>query len=193
MSNTRGLKCEDSGATVKAETVEEEIGAILRNMQLPDDWQDEIREAVVNEDDRQRLMERRHYLEGKLRRLGMAFADGAIKEPDYIRGRDAAKAELVTLVIPENTAVIDAGLYLETLRDLWDEAALEERRDICRLMLEAVYYDLRREHVTELIPKPPFLPLFRGISVLEEKKEQVGHFRVLPAARGNLAEEEPEA
>jgi len=181
MSNTRGLQCPDSGLSIKAETIEEEIGAILRNLRLPEDWQEEIREAVMSQDERQRLLERRRFLDGKLRRLGLAFADGVISEPDYIRERDAVQAELATLEIPEDVEVIDAGLYLETLRDLWDEATLEERRDICRLMLEAVYCDLRQGHITMLVPKPAFLPLFREIDVLKE--EEIGRFRVLPAAR----------
>lgn len=47
--------------------------------------------------------------------------------------KDVVQAELATLVIPEDVDVIDAGLYLETLRDLWDEATLEEQKEICRV------------------------------------------------------------
>ncbi|HEY76319.1 MAG TPA: recombinase family protein [Thermoflexia bacterium] len=186
MSHTRGLECADAGLWVKAELVEEEVGAILRNLRLPEDWQEEIRESVLDADERRRLLERRRYLEGKLRRLGMAFADGTITEGDYVRERDAVRAELARLEVPEDVAVIDAGLYLETLRDLWDEATLEERRDICRLMLEAVYYDMREKRVVELVPKAPFLPLFRTVEVLEEG--EIGRFRVLPAAREGMPE-----
>ena len=168
MSHTRGLECPDAGLWVKAELVEEEVGAILRNLRLPEDWQEEIRESVADADERRRLLERRRQLQEKLRRLGMAFADGVIEEPDYIRERDAVRAELARLEVPEEVGVIDAGLYLESLRELWDEATLEERRDICRLMLEAVYYDMRGKRVVELVPKATFRPLFRTVEVLEE-------------------------
>lgn len=191
MAYTRGLKCPDSGLWVQAEAVEEEIGAILRNLRLPEDWQEEIRESLINSDERQRLLERRRYLEGKLRRLGIAFADGVVSEMDYMRERDAVQAELARLEVPEDVAVIDAGLYLETLRDLWNEATLEERRGICQLMLEAVYYDLRSRQVVELVPKTVFLPLFRTVGVLEEREK--GRFWVLPAAREGLVEERAEA
>ena len=112
MANSRGLECEDSGLSVKADIIEEEVGIILRNLRLPEDWQDVIRKAVMSESERQQMLDRRRYLEGKLRRLGMAFVDGIVGRPDYIRERDAAQAELATLVIPENVDVIDAGLYL---------------------------------------------------------------------------------
>ncbi len=183
LSNSRGLQCDDSGLSVKADIIEEEIGTILRNLQLPEYWQDTIREAVMSEDERQQMLDRRRYLEGKLRRLGMAFADGVVGKSDYVHERDAVQAELATLVIPENVDVIDAGLYLETLRDLWDEATLEEQRDICRLLLKAVHYDLRQQCIVELIPELIFLPLFREISVLEEEEEKAGHFRILSTAR----------
>ncbi len=183
VTNSRGLHCPVSGTTVRAETAEDEIGTILRNFRLPEDWQDEIRRSVMNEDERQQMQARRQHLERKLHRLGIAFADGVIDEPEYIRERDAAQAELATLIVPENVDVIDAGLYLETLRDLWDEATLEEQRDICRLMLEKVYYDLQQERITELVPQPAFLPLFREIEVLEEKSDEIGHFVVKAKAR----------
>ncbi|MCP4605897.1 MAG: recombinase family protein [Proteobacteria bacterium] len=183
MTNTRGLECNNSGMSVKADTIEKELGAILCNLRLPENWQDEIREALKSEDERKQMLDRRRYLERKLRRLGMSFVDETITEPEYIRERDALKTELATLVISEDVDVIDAGLYLETLRDLWNEATLEEQKAICRLMLKTVYYDLRQQCITELIPEPTFLPLFREISVLEEKKEEIGHFRVLSTAR----------
>jgi site-specific DNA recombinase len=175
-TRTRGLRCEDSGMTVNAETVEGQIGAILRNLSLPEDWQEEIREGVMDADERRAMVERKQYLEGKLHRLGIAFADGVIDHPDYIKERDAIQAELATLVIPEEVAVVDAGLYLETLRELWDEATLEEQKEICKLMLETVYFDMRAEQITELVPRPEFLPLFREIEILRE--EEVGQFRV---------------
>ena len=130
----------------------------------------------MDADERKALIERKQYLEGKLHRLGIAFADGVIDHPDYIKERDAVQAELTTLVIPEDVAVIDAGLYLETLRDLWDEATLEERKEICQLMLEAVYFDMRTKQITELVPKSEFLPLFREMEILREG--EVGRFRV---------------
>jgi site-specific DNA recombinase len=181
-TRTRGLRCEDAGMTVNAETVEEQIGAILRNLRLPADWQEEIREGVVDADERKALVERKQYLEGKLHRLGIAFADGVIDHPDYIKERDAVQAELATLVIPEDVAVIDAGLYLETLRDLWDEATLEEQKEICQLVLESVYFDMQTEQITELVPNPEFVPLFREMDFLRE--DEGGKFRVLPERLG---------
>ncbi len=179
MTAGRGLSCPDSGLSIKAETVEAEVGAVLSGMRLKDEWQAEIRSALASEDERARLLERRRFLEGKLRRLGVAYVDGVVAEAEYQRERSAVQAELAGLVVPENVAVVVAGLYLETLSELWAAATLEEQKQIAQIVLEAVYYDLRRQRVTELAPKPVFLPLFREIPALEEL--EAGRFRVRAA------------
>ena len=42
----------------------------------------------------------------------------------------------------------------------WENATKEERRNMLRLMLEAVYVDTVSKEVVGLKPKPSFLPLF---------------------------------
>lgn len=175
-TRTRGLQCEDSGTTISAAVVEGQLGDIMRNLRLPDDWQEEIRKSVLDADERKALLERKQYLEGKLHRLGIAFADGVIDQPTYERERDAVQAELAALVVPEDISVIDAGLYLETLHDLWDEATLEEQKEICQLMLETVYFDMRNQQITALVPRSEYVPLFREIEILQETED--GRFRV---------------
>ncbi len=181
MSNTRGLQCADSGTSVNAELAEEQIGNIMRQLRLPEQWQSQIREALVSGDERQKLLDRKQYLEGKLSRLGLSFADGVISEQVYTHEKETLQAELATIVIPENVAVLDAGLYLDTLRDLWEHATLEEQKEICDSVLQSLYYDLRDKRITRLVPKPAFLPLFREIQGLTET--EFGQFAVSAALR----------
>ena len=176
MSKSRGLDCVDSGTPVKAELVEEQIGVLVRQLHLPEAWQQHIQEALLSGNERQKLLDRKAYLEGKLQRLGLAFADGVITKKQYTQGRDVIQKELATLVIPEDVAVLDAGLYLETLRALWDEATLEEQKEICNTLLETVYYDLQSKQITRLAPKAAYLSLFREIPGLTET--EFGKFAV---------------
>lgn len=67
-------------------------------------------------------------------------------------------------------------LYLETLRALWDEATLEEQKEICNTLLETVYYDLQSKQITRLAPKAAYLSLFREIPGLTET--EFGKFAV---------------
>jgi 3-hydroxybutyryl-CoA dehydratase len=68
-------------------------------------------------------------LTDNLHNLGIAFSDGTIDAQIYARKRDAYQAELAALIIPEDTQIIDGGLYLETLRDLWSAATPQEMHD----------------------------------------------------------------
>jgi len=171
MSYQRGLECSRSSIGVVADIPEEQVGEVFMAFRLPEDWQEEIRQQVMAADERQQLLERRKRLEEKLRRIGNLYRDLVISDDQYRRERDAIRAELDALVIPDEREVVEAGLYLETMRDLWAAATLEEQRDICRLVLEAVYYDVRERKLTSLVPKATFLPLFRQNPLLVEIAE----------------------
>jgi hypothetical protein len=135
----------------------------------------------LSADERQRLLDRQKYLEEKLSRLGLSFADGVISEETYAEERDLAQEELASIVIPEDVSVVDAGLYLETLQAIWDHATLKEQKEVCTLVLDAVYYDIRKQRITRLVPRPAFQPLFRGIPGLTET--ETGRFEVSPVLR----------
>ena len=177
MSHTRGLECPDSGSTVNADTAEEQMGELLGRLRLPEDWQDRIRDNLLSDDKRQQVRDRKKYLEDKLERLAETYVDGVISEEDYERQRDAIRNELKTLVVPEDVAVMDAGLYLETLDSLWQEATDKEKEEICKTMLERVYYDVPNERIKRLVPYPAFQPLFREMDRLKET--EYGEFKVI--------------
>jgi hypothetical protein len=52
------------------------------------------------------------------------------------------------------------GDHVEGRVVAWQGATKEERRDMLRTMLEAVYVDFTAKVVVGLKPKPSFLPLF---------------------------------
>lgn len=92
-----------------------------------------------------------------LHNLGIAFSDGTIDAQTYVHKRDAYQAELAALIIPEDTQIVDGGLYLETLRDLWSAATPQEMHDICHVLFDAVYCSVPHSRITRVIPKPQFI------------------------------------
>jgi hypothetical protein len=54
------------------------------------------------------------------------------------------------------------GDHVEGLVEAWSCGTREERRDILRMMLEAVYVDVPKRIVVALQVKPAFKPLFRA-------------------------------
>ena len=67
----------------------------------------------------------------------------------------------VFAVAAETQRVVMLGDHVEGVVAAWGSASTEERRDMLRMMLEAVYVDVANGMITCLKPKPNFLPLFR--------------------------------
>ena len=112
-------------------------------------------------DEAKRINKERAKTERELRRVGQAYADGALAEKEY-RGRlKLLKARLVTLVAPAVDAATEAGKLLEDLPTLWDQANLGERRLLLTAMLDAVYVDtIDKTGVISFQPKAAFKALF---------------------------------
>ena len=50
----------------------------------------------------------------------------------------------------------------QILGPAWEKATAHEKRDILRLIFDAVYVDLKAATVTGLVPKPAFRVFFDG-------------------------------
>jgi hypothetical protein len=62
--------------------------------------------------------------------------------------------------VPEVNVAVEAGILLERIQDLWQEATLEERHALLSGMIEAVYIDLPSRVVVGITPKGPFRQAF---------------------------------
>ena len=101
----------------------------------------------------------------KLHRLGKAFVDGMVDEPDYERHKAQLEFDLTALVVPEADAVAEAGRLVQRLPDLWAAADLSERRRLLLTVLDAVYVDARNARaVVSIRPKAAFEAIFAATS-----------------------------
>jgi hypothetical protein len=162
---------------VRAEVFEEQLGRILSAFQLPEDWQQDIQDEITSQSERQVIIEQRERVERKLARVAELYRDLVIDNEQYQRERDQLQAELKGLVIPEEEEMAEAGIYLEDVGELWDEATLEEQRDILRLMLNEVYCDVQEGRLTTLVPKPIFRLFFDRHPMLKETEQ--GRFNMV--------------
>ena len=99
-------------------------------------------------------------LEEKLKRLKHQYREVEIGEDEYRHELQLTQVKLATLVPPEEHEVIHLGDHIEGIPLAWRHATKEERRDMLRLMLDAVYVDLDTKEIVGFKPKPSFLPLF---------------------------------
>jgi hypothetical protein len=153
------------------------LGRVFSAFRLPEDWQQDIQDQVTSASDRQMIIEQRDRIERKLARVAELYRDLVIDNEQYQRERDQLQGELKTLVIPEEEEMAEAGIYLEDISELWDEATLEEQRDIVRLVLNEVYCDMQEARLTMLVPKPIFRLFFDQHPMLKENEE--GRFDII--------------
>lgn len=189
MSYARKLPCPlTANQGVRAEVFEEQIGRVFAAFQLPEDWQEEIQDKVVSESERQVIIEQRERIERKLARVAELYRDLVIDSEQYQRDRNQLQTELKALIIPEEEELAEAGIYLEDIGGLWDEATPEEQRDIVRLVLNEVYCDMQEGRLTALIPKPIFRLFFDQHPMLKETEE--GRFDILYPGAERAASQE---
>jgi hypothetical protein len=105
---------------------------------------------------------------------------GYIEDDEFQAEMAAVELALRKLDAPEVDGVqfedvVEAGEHIPGIAALWDEATLEERREIVMLLLEpgGLYYDLELKIIAAIKPKPAFAPvlhLLNGVIRFDEAK-----------------------
>ena len=129
-------------------------------MKLPDSWRELVIEHLSAREEVDEAEKKRVNLEERLLRVKKQYRDLEINEHEYEQELAITQAQVASLVPSEGQAVVQLGDNVEGLVLAWQGATKEERHQMLRLMLDAVYVDVNEKTVVGLQPKPPFLPLF---------------------------------
>lgn len=90
------------------------------------------------------------------------YHDGLFTDEEYHRQKKLLEMELEQLVVPAEDASEDAGKITMNLKNLWDEANLEEKNKLLLTMLDAVCVDAKKtKSIVVVRPKPQFNPSFQ--------------------------------
>ncbi len=174
VSKQRGfLDCPSAGRGVRANRVDPQVGTIVRQLKLPDDWQVRLQKLIEDEDDMEILASRRARLVAERRRLKQAWVRGDFEDEEdediYNRELNRIRRALADLPGPEELAAIQhAADLIEELWEVWDVAEKEDRRDLLRLALRDVKIDVLQSRVVSIEPYPVFVPLFRELEWMRE-------------------------
>ncbi len=106
-------------------------------------------------------------LRERLRRLQELYLDGYPDE-ECKREKEVILAALQTLGGTQEQEVLLPGDHVEGVIDAWRCASREEKRDMLKMMREAVYVDVDNKAVVALQIKQAFRPLFRAWLESEE-------------------------
>jgi len=193
MSRSRGYDdCPNSQIGVRAEKLHRQISAIVREIRLPPDWREELIQIIGEETEVSTLQNRRARLVARRRRLKEGYIRGDFDEDVdiYNRELERVRQEIARLPSEDDLGKIQqAADILDSLSEVWDEADLADQRDLTHLMLKKVQVDVVQGRLLLLHPNAPFIPLFRSVSILQERG--LGAFApVWPVETAQLPESE---
>ena len=156
----RGLPCDHHGGYIRGDLLEEQVSMIVSTLTLPKSWRELVLDLLSSKEEVDQMDRERARLQEKVRRLQRQYREVEIDEDDYRRELELTRAKLATLVVPGHGEIVQLGDHVEGIVSAWQAATKEERRDLLRLMLDAVYVDMDTKEVSGLQPKQSFLPLF---------------------------------
>ncbi len=150
--------CDTSrGSSVVAHRIDDAIGELFSAIDLQPDWRDRVAAAATrpggdNVDD----------LRDQRRRVGRAFADGALDQTEY-------QARITEIDGRITSAEIVAGPDLETvaalvgdLSALWNAATAIERQQLLEPLVDRAFVDLTAKVLVRVSPAPAFGALLRA-------------------------------
>jgi site-specific DNA recombinase len=174
MSYERGYDdCPNSRLGTRADALHAQVGAIVRLLELPTDWQAELTQLLGADDEVTTLANRRARLTAERRRLKESYLRGDFDEDEdlYRRALERIRRELEQLPSEDDMGQIkQAAVLLDALSEVWDDADVGDQRDLTHLMLREVQVDVAQGRVRLLYPTAPFVPLFRKIPLLAERE-----------------------
>ena len=169
MADGRGFDCVAGRRSTGTAPLHAQIGDLVTRLALPADWRDTVLKLLECSDGRHEVERERSRLAEKLRRLKRSYWEVEIDEATYGREKAETQAQIDALVIPEQTDILAAGQFLETLADVWAEATQAERTELLGLFLEAMFVDVAEGCVVCVQPQASYVALFRQVTDLREK------------------------
>ena len=187
MARARQLPCPVGGSRqVRTDVVTHQFGVLLQSLRLPTYWRDMVREKLLEAAKKAGLntasIEReKERLKLKRGRLLKQHREGYIDDEEFEGEVAAIDLTLRSLAAPEVDGVhledvIAAGERLPGMAALWSVATPEERREMVILLLEpgGLYYDVEKQEIAALVPRPTFLPVLRLLEGIIKYEESTG-------------------
>jgi len=150
--------------SVKASIYEEQIGAFLSHVKLPDDWRAHVLARLGESVERvDRVQQMRARLHSQLERYKRLFVLGDLSEHEYLAERQRIQNELATLTStqPDIPDLERAALLLENFGELWQRATDSEKWKLVDALIEQAW---RKDYrIIAIEPRPAMYLLLSTI------------------------------
>ena len=178
MSYQRGyLDCPHQRQGTRTDLVDPYVDAIIEGIELPDDWLEEIREQIGEDEELASIRNKRQRLEAERKRLKQLYIRGEFEEDIDLYKREAARIrrELDNIPTYDQLEGLESTIaVVKNLHEAWGDAEPADRRDLLRLMLRIVWLDVVEDRLVAIQPKAFLYPIFRDMEMLEER--ELGYF-----------------
>lgn len=153
-----------SASAVRADLIDEQIGALLCKLKLPEDWQAESRKRVPTEAgdmDTEKLRAQKRKAKRQLDRLKQLFLYGDLGDLEYREQRDQLRSEVIRIdarLSSNNPIQLQkAADLIAAFPTLWDAATPKERQSLVRSVVDKVW--LNENGLDRVEIKPVFRQL----------------------------------
>ncbi|MCX6080384.1 MAG: recombinase family protein [Chloroflexi bacterium] len=166
-----GTVCQYSGKSVRAEAVEEQVSKLMESLVLPENWQAALQEILRTKKDEIDPQKEKARIKNEMRRMREAFKRGLYEndEHNFWREIEGLQVQLEALEQLTPHEVRQAGMVLANLQQAWRAATMDEKQELCQIILKQVEYDFGTGKVARVSPKAEYEVLFRLMDGSTEK------------------------
>jgi hypothetical protein len=189
--------CAVTGQSVRAETIDAQVGELVQILKLPANWEESVRSLCRQQNDGPDPEAERKDIHSMLRLMRENYERGLYEgeEYQYWQKVSGLKEKLDLLNRIPEPVVEKAARTLLDLRQSWEWATKEERKELARMMIQEVGIDFTARRVVWIKPHPDFDVLFKllnNLRVDEQRRFWIGEYTT-KKTNGNVADEKEDS
>ena len=158
-----GASCCHNGKSVRADIVEAKISEVVESLVLPENWRESLHEILNTKKDEIDPQKEKARIKGELRRMRDSFNHGLYENEEHLFWREKESLEMQLKALEQLTPyeVRRAGSILENLQQAWAVATMEEKQQLCQIILKQVVYDFGSGEIVRIQPNAEYDVLFK--------------------------------
>ena len=162
-SRFTGIVCKYNGKSVRADVVEAKISELMESLVLPENWQASLQEILNTKKDEIDPQKEKARIMGEIRRMREAFKRGLYENDEHTFWREIEGSQMQLEALEQITPyeVRQAGFVLENLQLAWRAATMDEKEELCQIILKKVVYDFETGAIVSIQPNPEYEVLFK--------------------------------
>ena len=159
---------------MRAESIDAQVGKLVQSLKLPVDWEDSVRRLCEEQRDGPDPETERKDIRTTIWLMRENYERGLYEgeEYQYWQKVSTLKEKLDLLSRVSEPTIERAARTLLDLRESWEWATKEERRELARMMIQEVGVDVVAKNVVWVKARPDFDVLFQLLDNLRFDEQQ---------------------